>query len=417
MATLKVILHPTNKTDEGKRNIVLRVTIQRIKYYCDLETGIKLYPTQLENGQIAHTAGIKNYQQINHYITQRLADAYDILWNFKTKRLPVTIAAFRKQFYRISSGNLVFPYIEKLQKEARDNGKISKRNHLATLKSSLLKFSGNKRLTFPEINTAFVKRFEGYLTKEGKKGNSKATYLSTLSGVFSDAIDDQLANDDQSPFKSATNKGGYSPKKLATDTTKRALSKDDFQKIIDLETLPLTPLHDAKMFFLLSFYSRGANFTDMALWTRSNIKDNKLVYGRSKNKGKRQAIIELIPQIKEILDYFATHPKTKDGYLLPILSKKYKTDKEIKPRINKVLSYINKSLKEVATLCSLQLNLSSYVARHTWATLAYKNQEPVAMISEALMHATIKQTYTYLKSFENVELDDMNERIIKSMKK
>ena len=121
MATLKVILHPTNKTDEGKRNIVLRVTIQRIKYYCDLETGIKLYPTQLDNGQITHTAGIKNYQQVNHYITQRLAYAHEILWQFKIKRLAVTIAAFRKQFYKISTGNLVFPYIEKLQKEAKEN--------------------------------------------------------------------------------------------------------------------------------------------------------------------------------------------------------------------------------------------------------------------------------------------------------
>lgn len=417
MATLKVILHPTNKSDEGKRNIVLRVTIQRIKYYCDLETGIKLYPTQLVNGQITHTAGIKNYQQINHYITQRLADAHEILWQFKIKRLAVTIAAFRKHFYKISSGNLVFPYIDKMMKDVKDEGQISKRNHLSTLKSSLLKFSKNNRLTFPDINTAFVKRFAAYLAKEGKKGNSSASYLATLSGVFNTAVEDELVGKDKSPFKSATNKDGFNPRTMKTETTKRALSKLDFQKIINLETLPLTPLHDAKMFFLLSFYTRGANFTDMALWTKKNIQDNKLVYGRSKIKEKRQAIIEIIPQIREILDYFATHPKTKDGYLLPILSKKYKTDKEIKPRINKVLSHINKSLKEVATICSLQLPLSSYVARHTWATLMYKSGEPVAMISEALMHATITQTYTYLKSFENEELDDMNERLIKSMKK
>lgn len=411
MATLKVILHPTNKTDEGKRAIVLRVTIQRIKYYCDLETGIKLFPTQLENGQIIHTAGVKNYQQVNHYITKRLSDAYDILWQFKSKRLPLTIAAFRKQFYMIRTGNLVFPYIEKMAKEAKENGQISKRNHLATLKSSLMKFTGNINLTFPDINNAFVKRFAAYLTKEGKKGNSSASYLSTLSGIYNSAIDDQLAEKQDTPFKTKTS-DGFKPKSLKTETTKRALSKVDFKKIIDLETLPLTPLHDARLFFLLSFYTRGANFTDMALWTKENIRNNKLVYSRSKIKDKRQAIIEIIPQIREILDYFATHPKTKDGYLLPILAKKYKTDQEIKPRINKVLSHINKSLKELATLCDLQLLLSSYVARHTWATLAYKSGEPVAMISEALMHSTIKQTYTYLKGFENEELDQMNERLI-----
>lgn len=417
MATLKVILHPTNKTDEGKRNIVLRVTIQRIKYYCDLETGIKLYPTQLDNGQITHTAGIKNYQQVNHYITQRLADAHEILWQFKIKRLAVTIEAFRKQFYKISTGNLVFPYIDKLQKEAKENGKISKRNHLSTLKSSLLKFCGTTRLTFPDINTAFVKRFEGYLTKEGKKGNSKATYLSTLSGIYNTAIEDQLADDDQSPFKSAINKKGYNPKSLTTDTLKLALSQNDLQKIIEFETLPLSPVHDAKMFFLLSFYTRGANFADMALWKKENIRNNKLSYSRSKNKKKRLAIIDIIPQIREILNYFATHPHTKDGYLLPILSKKYQTDSQIKPRVNKILSYVNPNLKKIGSECNLQLKLTSNVARHTWATLAYKSGEPVAMISEALMHATIKQTYTYLKSFENEELDNMNERLIKSMKK
>jgi len=63
-------------------------------------------------------------------------------------------------------------------------------------------------------------------------------------------------------------------------------------------------------------------------------------------------------------------------------------------------------------LLGLKVNLSSYVARHSWATAAYRQGIPVAVISESLGHSSEKVTYTYLASFDNSTLSRANQEIL-----
>ena len=60
----------------------------------------------------------------------------------------------------------------------------------------------------------------------------------------------------------------------------------------------------------------------------------------------------------------------------------------------------------------LTADLSSYTARHTWATTAYYCEIHPGIISEAMGHSSITVTETYLKPFQNKKIDEANKRVI-----
>ena len=61
--------------------------------------------------------------------------------------------------------------------------------------------------------------------------------------------------------------------------------------------------------------------------------------------------------------------------------------------------------------------LSSYTARHTWATTAYYCEIHPGVISEAMGHSSITVTETYLKPFRSKKIDEANVAVISSLKK
>jgi site-specific recombinase XerD len=72
----------------------------------------------------------------------------------------------------------------------------------------------------------------------------------------------------------------------------------------------------------------------------------------------------------------------------------------------------NKNLKKIASECKLGGNLTGYVARHSWATIAKDLNVPISVISEGLGHEDIKTTQIYLDSFDDDVVDDANKLVI-----
>jgi site-specific recombinase XerD len=165
------------------------------------------------------------------------------------------------------------------------------------------------------------------------------------------------------------------------------------------------------MYFIFSFLARGMNFTDMAHLNQENIINNRIYYTRAKTRGKQSTSFEILPQMQEILNYFKIHP-SKGDYLFPILdSKKHKTKQQQRDRIKTVLRRVNRKLKDIGDALEIEIPLSTYVTRHSWATLQKHQGEPEALISQGLMHNNVQTTQIYLKSFGNTPLDEMNKRL------
>ena len=178
-----------------------------------------------------------------------------------------------------------------------------------------------------------------------------------------------------------------------------------------LETEPDTPVHHAKNYFLFSYYCRGINFSDIAFLKWQNIEGERMNYVRKKTG--EGFNMKLVAPAQAIIDYYKQEFfQTRDGYVFPILFDRHKTATSIDNRIDKMLKVVNKALKEIGAKCEISTPLTTYVARHSFATNMKRNGVSVSVISEALGHDSEKTTKIYLDSFENDALDSAVEMLV-----
>ena len=132
---------------------------------------------------------------------------------------------------------------------------------------------------------------------------------------------------------------------------------------------------------------------------------------RIRINGKQSTSFEILPQMKEIMEYFEIHPGKVD-YIFPILnSANHKTPQQKRARIKTVLRRVNRKLKIIGEETGICIPLATYVIRHSWATIQNFMGESEALIGEGLLRSNVRTTQIYLKQFEYTPLDEMNERL------
>ena len=198
---------------------------------------------------------------------------------------------------------------------------------------------------------------------------------------------------------------GYKIK--VSKTRKRAVRRDVIKLIEDLELPEGSKLWHTRIFFLFSFYTMGMNFADMARLKLENINDGRIDYTRQKTRKKYS--IKINASIQEIIDQYI-EKKEPAEYVFPIILRHGNKSQEFKDVSEKRRKY-NQYLKDIAILIGIETNLTSYVARHSWATIAKHKGVPIAAISEGMGHEDVKTTEVYLDSFDSEVLDGYNEQI------
>lgn len=299
----------------------------------------------------------------------------------------------------------VYDFFEQVITREKDSGSIRNSKVYKDTKNMLMKFN-NTRLNFSDMNHAFLNKFEEHLQASGKGGNTIYIYLRTLRALINKAIKEGACDPKHYPFK------GFSMAKYKKiKTKKRAITKEQVYKIRDLDTTNYPNLVDAKNIFLFSYYCRGINFIDMGLLKYSNIEENIMSYVREKTDGFFN--MELLPPALDIIEFY--RPITfsnRDSYIFPLFNETYVTKISIHNRHNKMLHIINTNLKEIGTLCGIESDLTTYVARHTYATVMKKSGQSIAVISESMGHSSEAVTKIYLDSFANSFLDEANKAIL-----
>ena len=153
---------------------------------------------------------------------------------------------------------------------------------------------------------------------------------------------------------------------------------------------------------MFSFYNRGMNFKDMALLKVSNINEGRITYRRAKTG--QLFDIEITNQVKDILDIY-TAEKSEDKFIFPII--KRDTLKLQHADIVSQRRYYDELLVRIAKDAKLEskVHLSSYVARHSWASAAQKSGAKIGHISQGLGHSDMKTTEIYLAGFDKSVID------------
>lgn len=267
---------------------------------------------------------------------------------------------------------------------------------------------GAKAPSIP-VNEVFtagsLKSYQEWLLRKGLSWNSISTYMRTLR-----AVANRIYPPDSAEYVSGLFNDVYTK---VESRTKRALTESQMQSLfnIDLETLP-PDARQTLSYFKLMFLFRGMPFIDLAHLRKHDIQGNLITYCRHKT-GKQLAFRipeEAVPLLKEYSD------RTPGSiYLFPILDSGLQSGIQLHHCYLDALRRFNKGLRKLSAQFLPDAKLSSYTARHTWATLAYHMGTAVGIISEALGHSSIRVTETYLKPFAREQVDKANENLIAIM--
>lgn len=179
------------------------------------------------------------------------------------------------------------------------------------------------------------------------------------------------------------------------------------RQIRDLD-LTLFPTMDfARDIFMFSFYTRGMSFIDMAYLKKKDLQGGTLSYRRQKTG--QQLFVKWEKPMQEIVDKYNTN---RTPYLLPIIRD---MNADIRRQYKNAAHLVNDKLKKLGEKLGLTVPLTSYVARHGWASIARSRNIPLAIISEAMGHDSEKTTRIYLASLDTTSVDKANSRILKAL--
>ena len=279
-------------------------------------------------------------------------------------------------------------------KDLRTLGQISTSDNYHTAKVSLLKFK--KYLKISQVTVDLLKAYEKYMIAEGKSITTVGIYLRSLRRIFNLAIENEVIDASKYPFKK------YSipaPQKIS-----RTLKKEEIKQIINY-----TARRDSDAialdYWVFSFVCNGMNFKDIALLKYENIKGEFIEFRRAKTKRttKNNSLPIMVPldgNMIYIINNRGNKSKKKDDYIFPIL-KHGLTPQQEYDHIKTFVRNTNKKLTRVGLELGLSLKVTSYVARHCFATIQKNNNAPLAYISEALGHSNLKTTQNYFGRFED----------------
>ena len=247
---------------------------------------------------------------------------------------------------------------------------------------------------FSDISIPFLRNYESWLRKQGLAENTIGIRFRTLRAIYNLAIENEVVKSEFYPFKN------YKVAKLHAETAKRSLIKEDVERILKYKSSNRYMRFPIDV-FAFTYYCGGINFVDIANLTKSNLIESRLVYKRQKTS--KLIKIPLQPQALVIIDRYHTDDSP---YLFPILSPLHKTETQKANRIHKVIAKVNARLKCIGKELNLPIPLTTYVARHSQATVMKKAGVSTSVIREIMGHSSEKVTQIYLDSFDNEQIDN-----------
>lgn len=347
--------------------------------------------------------GVSNITRLNNWIHKQRVNAMDIINRLQDsgeiERLSIT--EIKARIVTNRSAVSFFDFTQEIIDELISANRLGYAQSVRSVLTLLKKYRKDKDFSFEEMTHKFLVSFENYCRGKSNTTNSIAVYMKTIKMIYNRAIKAGIVKRDMYPFLNYTIR--------LTKTRKRAIADEIIRKIEQLELPKLTRLWHSRNYFLFSFYAMGMNFADMAHLKRKNIVDGRIEYVRQKTK--KEYSVKITPQIQHILNLYLPE-KELDDYIFPVITRIGNPLLEFKDIAEKRRIH-NKKLKEIGTMIGMETPLTSYVARHSWATIAKHKGVPVAVISEGMGHEDVKTTEIYLDSFSRDVLDDYNEMITK----
>jgi len=386
-AQASIYLDELRVKKNGKCSVKIRITYNRKRAY--FPTGIDLTPEdfqQVMHGQRRTTEQREALLKLNHLFgkAETLID-----------KMPVfTFSAFEENYLeqRNTLNSVSFAF-EKNIERLRSENRLGTADCYEWANKSISEF--RKDLTFAEVTPDLLKKYEIKMLKDGKSTSTISIYLRCLRAIFNQQ------NIDRSLYPFGEQKNKYS---LPTSRNiKKALTIEEIAKIYNYEAPAGSTKEMAKDYWLFLYLCNGMNVKDFCLLKWSNIDGQMLNYNRAKTqrsrKESRLISVALKPETMEILKKWGQPSISKDAYIFPHLKPQMSAENE-RAAYKQLTKIINLYMKRICTELDLNRDVTTYFARHSFATVLKRSGAKIEMISELLGHSSVDITESYLDSFE-----------------
>ena len=392
MIKVEPILYTSKLLSNGEHPVMIRLTQNGKRKYFSL--GVSCKTSQWNEKSNSPSSKHPLHKEIQILISHKVNEIRKEVYTQESVDNTVDLESIKNKFCKKGETLSLSTFIDALIEELKKNNKIETANIYRSTKNAWSRFFKQRNWSFDDISLPSIKEFESFCEGNQNMPNTIFLYMRTLKTIINTAKLRGVIGDGYDPFNAVS----FS-KYRKVKTRKRALSRLDFKKIESIEIEPCTRKFDSRNYFVFSYYAGGVNFVDLAQFKWSNIENDQLVYTRRKTNEIIQ--LPLLGGAQEILDYYkAWHDGNPDAYVFPILDERiHQSEVSINNRIHKVNNQMNKDPQEIASDLNIQVKVTSYVARHTFATVMKYQGVPVSMIGQALGHENEKTTQIYLDSF------------------
>jgi len=322
------------------------------------------------------------------------------------KLTPFTFEKFERQLYRKDGDGINVKYhFEQAISE------LMKRNQLGTASTyelsqkSIIKFLKEtssqqySKLTLFDITPEWLKDYEFFMTEtKGKSLTTVSMYLRSLRALYNKAIDFGEIEKEYYPF------GKRNYQVPATKNVKKSLSKEQL-KILYNSKPKMAEQQKAKDFWFLSYACNGMNIKDIALLRFKDIQDGKIEFYRAKTRITAKANLKPITVhlngfIEEVMGRYGSVDKSSEALVFDIIQDGLSPQKE-QAKIKNFTRFINQHIKNLCKDNKLPEEVSTYWARHSFATNAVRKGASMEFIQESLGHGDLKTTQNYFAGFDS----------------
>lgn len=399
MTTVDVICYKYKPLKNGELPIKIRICKDRKTRYINLGVSTKLEEWDFEKNLPKSTC--PNREMLEKLISYKISEVKSKIVELKAENKEFSATTLVEKVSHptktITVGELFKQHIHNLKEEKRTGYRLS----IQQTYNSLIKFNRHLDIPFSEMDCSWLKRCETWLRKQGKSENTIGIRFRNIRMIFNLAINMGLVKPESYPFKQ------LKVSKLHQETAKRALTKDEILSVVNYNiTGKNFYCRLAVHLFTFSYLMGGINFVDMAYLTERNIVSNRLIY----NRRKTSKLINLPMQERALL-VLKEYKDSNKPYLFPILSASHKTEQQKLNRLHKVITKVNKALKCIGEELNIPIKLTTYVARHSYATVLKRAGVSTSIICESLGHSSEKVTQIYLDGFENSQIDKAMENL------
>lgn len=383
------MLDNRRKTKSGNYPVKIRVTYKRDrKYY---STGKELSVEDWERLPVTKNQVLKEVRESIENSFSLVRSNVEIL----AERGAFSFDALTMRLGKATGGSVNNAFqakIELLNKEARTGSALYYRDVMKSVES----FAG-KNIAFDTISIDWLRRYEKYLLKKECRRSTIGMYMRGIRAILNEAKKVGIIKETQYPF-------GKEKYEIQTgEGRKKALSTQQIGQIIHYnDGNPTTERYRDLWFFM--YLCNGINVADLVKLKYSNIQDDEICFVRQKTERTTKNIKEIratiTPEMAAIIKKWGNEPFA-DNLIFPYLVGI--DDPEKRKMLTKDLTRrINKRMKKIGAALGIG-DVTTYTARHSFATVLKRSGANIAYISESLGHNSLNTTEAYLASFEKEE--------------